>query len=96
MSTTDLRRTLADLPYTRKPTRWDEAKHYIPTLNEARAISELEAVDVLGGPQADLPAGTPQFFVAPRADGLYLVNTEGFSYARYVLRIPYPPGNGKE
>ena len=85
-------RVLRDLPYTRKPTTWSEVEDYTPTDRELDAISRLQMLETYGTPSTDLFVNAkPQIFLTERGGEIYLVNTEGFDYCRYVLRIPLPP-----
>jgi hypothetical protein len=58
---------------------------------EVRAMIEaLPAIQVrTPWPTADLPFEAPQYFIAVLPDGRrFLVDTEGYDYARYITRLP--------
>lgn len=85
-------RVLRDLPYTRKPGTWSEIEDYVPTDRELDAISRLPMIETVGSPMDGDRSkyARYQIFLTERGGKIYLINTEGFDYARYVLRIPTP------
>ena len=92
-------RLLRDLPYSRKIGAWSEAEVYVPSTRELEAIARLPMLETLGSPMTirnedglklSMELGDPQIFLTERGGRIYIVNTEGYDYARYVLRIPTP------
>ena len=83
-----MNRNLTDLikRLARKPVAWAEAKQLLLSADEAEDVDALPriAIDAFAGPM-DSRADLPQWFVAVLPDGHeYLVDTEGYDYARYV------------
>ncbi len=73
--------------YTRKAYNWSEAD------TDARravlhAAKYLPVFSTHGKPIDDFPEDRPQYHIAEVGDHLYLVDTQGFNYARYIARLP--------
>lgn len=88
-----------DLKTTRKPCDWSEcAVLSKPTKGQEDYLKGLSLFPVADdhGPMGDLvkPAADgylvrmPQRFLAKHKGAYYYVNTEGYSYCRYALRVP--------
>lgn len=74
--------------FVRKPSKWDEVYKTV-VLPEA-LMKKLPNVDGSGWdyPIDDAPNAPPaQYFIVFRDEGSYLVNTEGYEYARYVIKV---------
>jgi hypothetical protein len=85
-----------DLQTTRKPSDWSDVEYLktptklqrayllklslLPSADDHRPLSDL----VVGEPRIRLP----QRFVVKNKGAYYYVNTEGYQYCRYVLRVP--------
>jgi len=84
------------IDWTRKPMTWDEITDVeIPEDLQARVDSlphiELDGDD-LPGPDANLEDYVPDYrgdilFVLVIGGARFLINTEGYEYARYAARI---------
>jgi hypothetical protein len=77
---------LGNLIFTRKAVSWGVV-NAVPA--DLVANIELPTADILGSqPCADFTAPAPaQFFIARNTWGTFLINTEGYTYARYALRL---------
>lgn len=85
-----------DLLTTRKPSDWSDcAKLEKPTKLQKAYLLKLPLLPAADTqkPLADLVVGEPriklpQRFVTKHKGAYYYVNTEGYSYCRYALRVP--------
>lgn len=76
--------------FTRKADSWKEVQKIRLTNAE---IASLPQADILGETPIDtFSAPAPaQFFIARAAHGTYLINTEGYEFARYAARVSVIP-----
>lgn len=86
------RQILDDLA-ERKPSSWLGLPPASKTIVTDEMISFIEGLHfyaIKDDPMADLPADSayPQRFLALHDGKVFYVNTEGYSYYRYVLRLP--------
>ena len=76
---------------TGKATTWDEVDRYfgqidltgVPTFS----TEQVYTVERFNGPCTYFKTLMPRFFVLVNLAGTFLVNTEGYNYARYAVRI---------
>lgn len=75
-----------DLKWSRKAETWDDVRA------DARALPLAEGLPVYpagGSPMHDIGPERPQLFLAQTESGdLFLVDTQGYDYCRYAVRIP--------
>lgn len=73
-----------NLAWTRKPMEWADIYS-----DEPKDLTGLKRADILGKtPIEEFTAPAPaQYFIAKNEHGYFLVNTEGYTYPRYILRI---------
>jgi hypothetical protein len=83
--------------WIRKACSWDAPVAKIPALSVRAIIDALPAIPVsTNHPCADFPFEAPQYFVAIRPDGRrFLVDTEGATYARYIVQLPTDASGGR-
>lgn len=76
--------------WIRKAASWHAPVAQIPSLAVQAIVDALPAIRVnTPWPCADFPFTAPQYFVAIRPDGRrFLVDTEGATYARYIVQLP--------
>jgi hypothetical protein len=76
---------LRDLPYVCKASNWRDVKA-IPAFKLPKTFPYA---NILGStPCANFTATAPAHcFVATNEFGTFLINTEGYQYARYALRL---------
>lgn len=80
------REQLAKLNWTRKPTSTSEVQAKIPSSHPAIAgLQHFNTAEHFN--LWRLADGTPQYFTVRTPEGSFLVNTEGYSYPRYMIRL---------
>lgn len=74
--------------WARKAEAWSEA----PMVTNPEALAEAETLPVFeacSNPGRKWDEELPQYHIAIRPNGdRFLVNTEGYDYARYIARLP--------
>jgi hypothetical protein len=88
-------RDLRAVSYNRKPSEWAKVDRIVPAswIPEDLPRYDAEAIGVGASPLDDFAAWfqlatpAPMIFVVKAAEGDFLVNTEGYTYARYAARI---------
>ena len=96
MTTQATMNAVRDLPLARKASTWDEVDrcphgcaHFVSSSQVPPGLPVF-TVEALGAytPLDDFAIETPIAFILRVAEGReYIVNTEGYSYARYAARI---------
>lgn len=79
--------TSSHIRWARKPIRWGEANHYVAPRDVTDAVRDLPRYSGPSHPYMDFHEERPQFFVVDRDGKEYLVDTQGYNYARYVVRL---------
>jgi hypothetical protein len=88
MNNLTLRRELSGINdlLTRKPNNWTKVGAVNLTKREFAAVNSLPKLDGnnLVNPLDNFKNDLPQYFILLRGDRQYLVNTEGYTYCRYI------------
>jgi len=82
---------LTRLDYERKPAYPEEIRSAI-NFNELHEsvreiVSNLPTVEFKGSFFNDILDGDQQFYLMTHEEKIYLVDTQGFTYARYVIQL---------
>jgi hypothetical protein len=91
LTTDELIEVMSPLPWCRKAETWSEADRNTPSpgaLLEA-LVARLETFPAGPWPLTRFSGPRPQIFIAvtPKGDR-YLVDHQGYDYARYVMALP--------
>ena len=82
---------------TRKPIEWAEIPEAHSAYHELQktlpVFTPQQAFSWKQNPLEKLKEGVPQWFILRREDADYLINTEGYSYARYALKLKPETGH---
>ncbi len=75
------------IPFERKPSSWVDVNKEIP----ASSIPDYDKLKVYNWddytPYDDFPETVPQYFILAIGGKKFLINTEGYNYARYVVEV---------
>ena len=77
-----------DGTFARKPSTWRECPGFNLVDGNEDWLRALPRFRIVGGAGAEFDGPRPQFFVAEVGAEFYLINTEGYDYARYAARLP--------
>ena len=90
---------IRSLPYERKPSTLSEVHNAIPKKDLPKNLKKFSYLELFGNEidESDkveqdnillnFSIDVPQYFMLASRKGLYLVNTEGYKYPRYVIKI---------
>ena len=84
---------LCSLGYTRKPNSFSEARSTsFPELADELKDAILSFPKIYLDPREDLMGvdtldGNQQFYLIENEDGIFLVDTQGYNYPRYITRL---------
>lgn len=80
--------SLKEVPVYDPPVDQMEVYGFIKGLPELEFDAIYDSSDFRGPTSTDFITKVPQWFVMVKGNHKYLVNTEGATHARYMLRLP--------